>query len=364
MWALHEHAGVRVQGLSRDSPRRRRGLSPEDDDARRTELRRRHPPRLPATRPRHAARRRAGHRAARRGLAADGGDTPAAKAKAASSSGWTAGRRTTRRSTPSRTPRPSIRGEFKPIATARARRALLRAHDEARRRSPTSSPSIRSIRHDQGNHGAGNHYMMTGAPPRIPVGCGAFVSFHPSLGSVVAHEKRRPGRAAGVLLACRACRAPAGRTSSAPSTPRSSSPATRTATASASATWPCRDGLTGERFDDRADVRGRGRPLPAHPRQGRRRPGRRPRRALPAGLRPDARRRRPRPRSTSAASRTRVRDALRPQRLRPAGPARPAAGRGRRAVRHLYDGGWDHHTKLFDVAQEAAADVGPDRRRR
>jgi len=29
---------------------------------------------------------------------------------------------------------------------------------------------------------------MTGAPPRIPVGCGAFVSFHPSLGSVVAKE--------------------------------------------------------------------------------------------------------------------------------------------------------------------------------
>ncbi len=51
---------------------------------------------------------------------------------------------------------------------------------------------IRSIRHDQGNHGAGNHYMMTGAPPRIPVGCGAFVSFHPSLGSVVAHEKPAP----------------------------------------------------------------------------------------------------------------------------------------------------------------------------
>lgn len=50
---------------------------------------------------------------------------------------------------------------------------------------------IRSIRHDQGNHGAGNHYMMTGRPPRIPVGCGAFVSFHPSLGSVVAHEVRR-----------------------------------------------------------------------------------------------------------------------------------------------------------------------------
>lgn len=47
---------------------------------------------------------------------------------------------------------------------------------------------IRSIRHNEGNHGAGNHYMMTGAPPRIPVGCGAFVSFHPSLGSVVSSE--------------------------------------------------------------------------------------------------------------------------------------------------------------------------------
>ncbi len=50
---------------------------------------------------------------------------------------------------------------------------------------------VRSIRHDQGNHGAGNHYMMTGAPPRIPVGCGAFVSFHPSMGSVVSKELPR-----------------------------------------------------------------------------------------------------------------------------------------------------------------------------
>ncbi len=51
---------------------------------------------------------------------------------------------------------------------------------------------IRSIRHNEGNHGAGNHYMMTGAPPRIPVGCGAFVSFHPSMGSVVASERGAP----------------------------------------------------------------------------------------------------------------------------------------------------------------------------
>ena len=49
---------------------------------------------------------------------------------------------------------------------------------------------IRSVCHNQGNHGAGNHYMMTGAPPRIPVGCGAFVSFHPSMGSVAWHERQ------------------------------------------------------------------------------------------------------------------------------------------------------------------------------
>ncbi len=51
---------------------------------------------------------------------------------------------------------------------------------------------IRSIRHNQGNHGAGNHYMMTGAPPRMPVSCGAFVSFHPSIGSVTAKELGQP----------------------------------------------------------------------------------------------------------------------------------------------------------------------------
>lgn len=52
---------------------------------------------------------------------------------------------------------------------------------------------VRSVCHNQGNHGAGNHYMMTGAPPRIPVGCGAFVSFHPSIGSVTALERGSRG---------------------------------------------------------------------------------------------------------------------------------------------------------------------------
>jgi hypothetical protein len=48
---------------------------------------------------------------------------------------------------------------------------------------------IRSICHKDPNHGGGNHYMMTGAPTPVPVGCGAFVTFHPSYGSVVSYKR-------------------------------------------------------------------------------------------------------------------------------------------------------------------------------
>jgi Protein of unknown function (DUF1501) len=84
-----------------------------------------------------------------------------------------------------------IRGEFVPIPT---RIAGVQFSEHMKKLASISNrlAVVRSIRHDQGNHGAGNHYMMTGAPPRIPVGCGAFVSFHPSLGSVVAREKPAP----------------------------------------------------------------------------------------------------------------------------------------------------------------------------
>lgn len=80
-----------------------------------------------------------------------------------------------------------IRGEFEPIAT-KVPGVNFSEHMVRLAASLDKYAMIRSIRHDQGNHGAGNHYMMTGAPPRIPVGCGAFVSFHPSMGSVVAKE--------------------------------------------------------------------------------------------------------------------------------------------------------------------------------
>jgi hypothetical protein len=82
------------------------------------------------------------------------------------------------------------RGEFSAIDTA-VSGVQYSEHMVKLAASLNDYAMIRSIRHDQGNHGAGNHYMMTGAPPRIPVGCGAFVSFHPSMGSVVAKELGR-----------------------------------------------------------------------------------------------------------------------------------------------------------------------------
>jgi uncharacterized protein (DUF1501 family) len=84
-----------------------------------------------------------------------------------------------------------FRGQFEAIATKTPGMQFSK-HMQRLAAISDKLAVIRSIRHDQGNHGAGNHYMMTGAPPRIPVGCGAFVSFHPSLGSVAARECGAP----------------------------------------------------------------------------------------------------------------------------------------------------------------------------
>src|SRR6478609_5132413 len=48
---------------------------------------------------------------------------------------------------------------------------------------------VRSICHKDPNHGGGNHYMMTGSPTPVPVACGAFVTFHPSYGSMVSYDR-------------------------------------------------------------------------------------------------------------------------------------------------------------------------------
>jgi Protein of unknown function (DUF1501) len=81
-----------------------------------------------------------------------------------------------------------IRGEFHPIPTripgvhfAEAVPRLAGVADKL--------TVVRSICHKDPNHGGGNHYMMTGAPTPVPVNCGAFVSFHPSYGSVVSYKR-------------------------------------------------------------------------------------------------------------------------------------------------------------------------------
>lgn len=84
-----------------------------------------------------------------------------------------------------------IRGEFNPIST-NVPGIQICEHMPKLAAMADKYAIIRSVCHNQANHGAGNHYMMTGAPTRIPVGCGAFVSFHPSMGSVAAKERIAP----------------------------------------------------------------------------------------------------------------------------------------------------------------------------
>ena len=81
-----------------------------------------------------------------------------------------------------------IRGEFKAISTrvpgiqfAECVPKLASVADKF--------TVVRSICHKDPNHGGGNHYMMTGMPTPVPVACGAFVTFHPSFGSMVSYDR-------------------------------------------------------------------------------------------------------------------------------------------------------------------------------
>ncbi len=123
-----------------------------------------------------------------RGFAAEAVNKPAAKAKSCILIWMDGGPTHFETFDPKPGAPEEYRGEFKAIPTA-VPGVHFSEHMTRLAKGLDKFAIIRSIRHDQGNHGAGNHYMMTGAPPRIPVGCGAFVSFHPSMGSVVAHEK-------------------------------------------------------------------------------------------------------------------------------------------------------------------------------
>lgn len=81
-----------------------------------------------------------------------------------------------------------IRGEFKSIKTAVPGTHFSECVPELAKVADKFTV-LRSLAHKDPNHGGGNHYLMTGAPTPVPVGCGAFVTFHPSFGSVVSFKR-------------------------------------------------------------------------------------------------------------------------------------------------------------------------------
>src|SRR6267142_319686 len=81
-----------------------------------------------------------------------------------------------------------IRGDLKPIKTAVPGVQFCEVIPKLAKTFDKYTV-IRSVCHKDPNHGGGNHYMMTGAPTPVPVGCGAFVTFHPSYGSVVSWNR-------------------------------------------------------------------------------------------------------------------------------------------------------------------------------
>ena len=81
-----------------------------------------------------------------------------------------------------------VRGEFRPIKTAVPGVYFSECVPKLAAVADKFTV-LRSVCHKDPNHGGGNHYMMTGAPTPVPVGCGAFVTFHPSFGSVVSWKR-------------------------------------------------------------------------------------------------------------------------------------------------------------------------------
>ncbi|MCB1211133.1 MAG: DUF1501 domain-containing protein, partial [Verrucomicrobiales bacterium] len=81
-----------------------------------------------------------------------------------------------------------IRGEFKSIATSVPGIHFCETMPNLAKTAHKMSV-VRSICHKDPNHGGGNHYLMTGSRTPVPVGCGAFVSFHPSFGAMTSYTR-------------------------------------------------------------------------------------------------------------------------------------------------------------------------------
>ena len=78
-----------------------------------------------------------------------------------------------------------IRGEFDPIAS-NVPGLQVGNHLPKTAQVMNLVTVIRSIAHHDPGHGGGNHYLTTGCPTPVPIGCGDSASFHPSLGSFIA----------------------------------------------------------------------------------------------------------------------------------------------------------------------------------
>jgi hypothetical protein len=84
-----------------------------------------------------------------------------------------------------------IRGEFKPIET-KVSGIRICEHLPKMAQVMDQFCILRSVTHNDSNHGAGNHLMTTGLSTPVPVGCGNSVSYHPAMGAFAAHERTAP----------------------------------------------------------------------------------------------------------------------------------------------------------------------------
>lgn len=84
-----------------------------------------------------------------------------------------------------------VRGEFKPIET-NVSGIRICEHLPKTAKVMDLFTIVRSVTHNDTNHGAGNHLLTTGRSTPVPVGCGNSVSYHPSMGSFTAHERQAP----------------------------------------------------------------------------------------------------------------------------------------------------------------------------
>jgi hypothetical protein len=84
-----------------------------------------------------------------------------------------------------------VRGDFKPIETSVSGIQICE-HLPKTAKAMDLFTILRSVTHNDSNHGAGNHLLTTGRSTPVPVGCGNSVSYHPSMGSFTAHERQAP----------------------------------------------------------------------------------------------------------------------------------------------------------------------------